>query len=91
MESRAGIATELYNDFIREIGEISIAGDDKSDVRSDSVKHLLTARSKFEFLMSLYKDGERSGSTLPSFGAAAADSKFFTPVTEAKSDTSHSF
>ena len=90
MKSRAEIATELYNDFIREIGEVSIAGDDKSDERSDSVKHLLTARSKFESLMRLYKDVERSGSTVPPSGAANADSKLFTPVAETKSVTSHS-
>ena len=89
-KTKAEIATELYNDFIKEIGEVSIAGDDKSDERSDSVKHLLSARSKFETLMRMYKDSERSGSTLPSSGAASADSKFVTPVTESKSVISHS-
>ena len=65
------------------MGEISIAGEDKSDERSNSVKHLLSARSKVETtLMRLYKESERSGSTLPSLGAASADSKFITPVTE---------
>ena len=90
MKSRAEIATELYNDFIREIGEVSIAGEDKSDERTESVKHLLTARNKFESLMRLYKDMERSGPTLPSFGAAGAESKLVTPVTESKTVTSHS-
>ncbi len=33
---------------------------------------------------------ERSGSTLPSFAAVRADSKFVTPVTEPKSVTFHS-
>ena len=89
-KTKAEIATELYNDFIKEIGEVSIAGDDKSDERSDSVKHLLSARSKFETLMRMYKDSERSGSTLPSSGAASADSKFVTPVTDSKSVISHS-
>ena len=62
-KTKAEIATELYNDFIKEIGEISIAGEDKSDERLDSVKHLLIARSKFKTLMRLYKESERSGST----------------------------
>ena len=89
-KTKAEIATELYNDFIKEIGEISIAGEDKSDERLDSVKHLLSARRKFETLMRLYKESERSGSTLPSFGAASVNSKLMTPVKETKSVTSHS-
>ena len=60
-KSKAEIAAKLYNDFIREIGEISIAGDDKSEERSDSVKHLLSARSKFKTLMRLYKKSRRYG------------------------------
>ncbi len=40
--------------------------------------------------MRLYKDMERSGPTLPSFGAAGAESKFVTPVIEPKTVTSHS-
>ena len=90
MKSKAEIATELYNDFIKEIGEVSIAGEDKSVERTESVKHLLSARTKFESLMRLYKDMERSGPTLPSSGAAGADSKLVTPVTESKTVTSHS-
>ena len=89
MKSKAEIATELYNDFIKEIGEVSIGGEDKSDEKLDSVKHLLSARSKFESLMRLYKESERNGSTLPSFGAASADSKMSTHMTESKSVTSH--
>ncbi len=84
IKSKAEIPAELHNDFIREVGEISILGDDKYDKRSDSVKHLLTARSKFEFLMRLYKDVERSEPTLPCRGGASADSKMWTPVTEFK-------
>ncbi len=58
-------------DFIREIGEVSItSGEDKSDERADSVKHLLRARSRIEALLRLYKDLECSGSTLPTAGDA---------------------
>ena len=90
-KSKAEVAKDLYNEFIREIGEVAIAGDDESDVRNESVKHLLTARSKFESLMRLLKDTERSGSTLPSIvGDASADSKYSTPTTDVKSVTSHS-
>ncbi len=70
-KSRVELATDLYNDFIREIGEVAIAGDDKSDERTEPVKHLLSARSKFETLMRLYKDTERSGSTLSFSGGAS--------------------
>ena len=49
--SKAEVAKDLYNEFIREIGEVAIAGDDESDIRNESVKHLLTARSRLESLM----------------------------------------
>ncbi len=74
-KSKVEIVKDFYNEFIREIGEVAIAGDDESDIRNESVKHLLTARSKFESLMRLSKDTERSGSTLPAIvGDASADS-----------------
>ena len=89
--SKAEVAKDLYNEFVKEIGEVAIAGDDESDTRNESVKHLLTARSKFESLMRLLKDTERSGSTLPStVGDASADSKYSTPTTDVKSVISHS-
>ncbi len=87
-KSKVEIAKDLYDEFIREIGE---AGDDESDIRNESVKHLLTARSKFESLMRLYKDTERTGSAKPAIvGDASADFKLSTLTTDVKSVTSHS-
>ena len=42
-KSKAEVAKDLYNEFIREIGEVAIAGDDESDIRNESVKHFLEA------------------------------------------------
>ena len=50
-KSKVELAKDVYNEFIKEIGQVAIAGDDESDIRNESVKHLLTARSKFESLM----------------------------------------
>ena len=41
--SKAEVAKDLYNEFIKEIGEVAIAGDDESDTRNESVKHLPSA------------------------------------------------
>ena len=33
-KSKVELAKDLYNEFIKEIGEVAIAGDDESDIRN---------------------------------------------------------
>jgi hypothetical protein len=84
-KSRSEIALDLFKEFDSVLGEVSLGAKVDSDEYRDSIDKLLSAKKRVEELVVLVRDMERSGSTLPSSGGAAATETPVKPTTNVKS------